>query len=155
MLNLRAPAVTIGAAALGAALLLTGCGGQHAASGSPDTSGQTRPGTTHPTSAPGGEVTTVRVVRDGGLKGGRVERTFSRDSAPPPGHTTADVRDALRVAAAPELAHLVLPSPASRCCDRYRFLITITYANGATRRFSTVQGEPWPPAFRALVRAAS
>ncbi len=153
MLHLRAPAATIGAAALGAALLLTGCGGQHAASGSHDTTGQTGPGSTHPTSAPGGEVAAVRVVRDGGLKGGRVQRTFSRDGAPPSGRTAADVRDALRVAAAPELAHIVLPKPASRCCDRYRFRITITYANGATRHFSTVEGEPWPPAFRALVRA--
>jgi hypothetical protein len=155
MLHLRAPAVTIGAAALGGALLLTGCGGQHAANGPHDTTGQTGPGTTHTTRAPGGEVTAVRVVRDGGLKGGRVQRTFSLNGAPPPGQTTADVRDALRVAAAPELARIVLPKPASRCCDRYRFLITITYANGATKHFSTLEGEEWPPAFRALVRAVS
>lgn len=143
------------ATALAAALLLTGCGGQHAANGPQVTTGQTRPGTTHTTHAAGGAVTAVSVVREGGLKGGRVQRTFSLHGAPPPGHTSADVRDALRVAAAPELARIVLVTPASECCDRYRFLITITYANGATKHFSTVDGEPWPPAFRALVRAVS
>jgi hypothetical protein len=145
----------VSAAALGTALLLTGCGGQHAANGPNPTTGQTRPGTTHTTGSPGGEVSAVSVVREGGLKGGRVRRTFSLHRAPPPGHTRADVRAALRVAATPELARIVLPTPASRCCDRYRFLITITYANGATKHFSTVEGEPWPAAFRALVRVLS
>jgi hypothetical protein len=87
------------------------------------------------------------------LKGGRVKWTFTRGGAPPAGHTDADVRRALRAASAPQLARVDLPTPASSCCDRYRFLITIRYANGSTKRFSTVDGEPWPPVFRVLVRA--
>jgi hypothetical protein len=65
------------------------------------------------------------------------------------------VRHALRAASAPGLARTELPTPTSWCCDRYRFRITIRYANGSTKRFSTVDGEPWPPVFRALVRAVS
>jgi hypothetical protein len=95
------------------------------------------------------------VVRDGGLKGGRAQWTFARGGAPPAGHTDADVRRALRAASASELARVHLRTPATSCCDRYRFLIVIRYANGSTERFSTVDGDPWPPAFRALVRAVS
>jgi hypothetical protein len=103
----------------------------------------------------GGRATAVSVIRSGGLKGGRVAIVYKDGAGPPEGKTAADVRQALRAASDPALLPIRLVPPDNPCCDRYEYVITITYANGSTKHFSTVDGEPWPPAFRAFMRAIS
>jgi hypothetical protein len=101
----------------------------------------------------GGRATAVSVIRSGGLKGGRVAIVYKDGTRPPKGKTAADVRQALRAASDPALLPIRLVPPDNPCCDRYEYVITITYVNGSTKHFSTVDGEPWPPAFRAFMRA--
>jgi hypothetical protein len=80
---------------------------------------------------------------------------FQRASRPPEGKTKVDVRQVLRVASNPTLHAIELTTPTNSCCDRYVYTITITYSDGSTKRFSTVDGEPWPPVFRTFIRAIS
>jgi hypothetical protein len=80
---------------------------------------------------------------------------FKAGARPPLGKTVADVRTALRAASDPALLPIRLVMPDNACCDRYEYVITIMYANGSTKRFATVDGEPWPTAFRTFMRAIS
>jgi hypothetical protein len=106
--------------------------------------------------ASGSSVVSVSLHRTGGLKPGTVNRIFAADAAPPNGFDTADVQTALSAAAALSAADVeVSPIPANTCCDRYAYTVTIEYADGTTKTFSTIDGLPQPKVFELLLRALS
>ncbi len=137
-------------------LALTSCAnaGNQADRPSHDTAPSTGSTSTAPTTdqpSPA-NATRVVVVRSGGLTGERTTRTFAADVPPPTGYTRADVRSTLATASDPALVHLELSRPDTFCCDRYQYDVTIGYADGSSKRFSTVDGAAWPPPFKALMR---
>jgi hypothetical protein len=85
-----------------------------------------------------------------------VERTFSADAAPPHGYDQADVDHVLATAIAFTDAGVTLTDmPMDTCCDRYTYAITITYADGSSTTFETIDGLQQPKVFELLLRAVS
>lgn len=83
-------------------------------------------------------------MRSGGLKGGRSTWVFDADRPPPAGFSRADVQDILQAAGNPALRSMPAQSPGNPCCDRYVYLVTIRYPDGATRSFHAVDGDQHP-----------
>ncbi len=112
----------------------------------------TSPGPTGATSGAG--VVAVALNRSGGLKPTTVSRVFAADQPPPPGFTAADVKAALRAASQFATSEAKLaPMPSNVCCDRYSYRVTITWADGTSKTYTTVDGLPQPQPFDALLSA--
>lgn len=104
----------------------------------------------------GSAVVSVSLHRTGGLKPVTVNRVFSADTAPPPGYDEGDVTAALAAASNFTRAGIqVTPVPSNTCCDRYTYDVTITYADGSSKRFTTIDGLQQPKVFAMLLQAVS
>jgi hypothetical protein len=139
---------------LACVLVLSGCASQRP--GASDDSGGTTPvsASTTVTSAPGDSVAAVTLRRSGGLKPVNVMRVFAAGQAPPKGYTAADVDRALGAAQAfLEAGGAVNPVDPNTCCDRYSYQVVISFANGTSTRFITVDGVTQPKPFDTLLRA--
>lgn len=138
-------------------LTLTGCGS--------DDSGGSGGSTVHETStAPsdsGGSATTsdseravsVSYRQTGGLKGVDVQKVYSEDGPPPEGASAAEVDQVLAAASDPALQDADLKKvPKYPCCDLQEYTVTVTYADGSSQTFRTVDGLQQPAVFEDLLR---
>jgi hypothetical protein len=96
----------------------------------------------------------VTVMQSGGLKPVNTTFVFARDKPAPHGFTRADVAAVLRAAADPSLK-TPPPTPRDICCDRFMYRISISYPDGTSTTFVTVQGAPMTPAVSHLLALAS
>jgi hypothetical protein len=137
-----------------------------AACGSSDPSG-TSPSTTPTTPTTPGQSTVtvspphdfaeakqVTVVQSGGLKPIRKTFVFAMDRPAPDGFTRADVKAVLQAAGNPALKK-PQPTPRDTCCDRYLYRISISYPDGTSTTFTTVEGAPTTPAASRLLSLAT
>jgi hypothetical protein len=101
-------------------------------------------------------IVSVSLRRSGGLKPINVSRIFSTRTAPPKGYTAADV-DQVIFAAQRFVGSgaSVRPIVVSACCDRYTYAITIVWANGHSKTFTTTDGVAQPKLFDLLLRAVA
>jgi len=143
--------------ALLCALVLSSCGSDTpAGSGSADSSGATTTTSASPAKPAGDRVASVVLRRSGGLKPTPVTRVFTAGEAPPKGYTTDDLARVLRAAQALADSHQkIRPLPASTCCDRFVYSVTITLANGRTKSYATVDGLNQPRIFKVLLSRLS
>ncbi len=137
-----------------------------AACGSTDPSG-TSPGTPPTTSTTSGHPTVtvspphdftaarqVTVIQSGGLKPVKKTLVFAHGRAAPEGFTKADVQAVLQAAADPALK-TAQPTPGDPCCDRYVYRVTISYPDGTSTTFTTVEGAATTPAAKNLLALAT
>jgi hypothetical protein len=96
----------------------------------------------------------VTVMQSGGLKPESKIFVFARDEPAPDGFTRADVADVLRAAADPSLK-TPPATPRDTCCDRFMYRISISYPDGTSTTFVTVEGAPMTPAVRHLLSLAT
>ncbi len=133
---------------------ITGCGTTDATSTAADDTGPTTSGST-PTNATTPHrpaITSVSYRRGGGLKPTTVTRIFTADGTPPDGFTAADVDQVLDAAQTfAESQEVVKPLPANVCCDRYIYNVTISWSDGTTKTFASVDGQRQPKAFESLL----
>jgi hypothetical protein len=145
------------ALAVALVLTLTGCGS--------DDSGDSAGSTVHETStAPddsGGSATpsdseravSVSYRQTGGLKGVDVQKVYSEDGPPPEGTSAAEVDQVLAAASDPALQDADLKKvPKYPCCDLQEYTVTVTYADGSSQTFRTVDGLQQPAVFEDLLR---
>ncbi len=96
----------------------------------------------------------VTVRQSGGLKPVETTVVFAADQPPPDGFTEADVAAILKAAADPTLK--TPPStPRDTCCDRFVYRISISYPDGTSTTFTTVDGAPMTPAVSRLLALAT
>jgi hypothetical protein len=104
----------------------------------------------------GAGVVSVALHRTGGLKPITVNRVFAADAKPPAGFDAADVDAVLAAASRFSDADVqVSPVPMDTCCDRYTYEVTISYADGTSKSFSTIDGLQQPRIFQQLLQAVS
>ncbi len=146
--------------ALGLGLALTAaCGSQSSSSGDPASSVGTS------STAPGGATTTgndpaaeasqavaVSLRRTGGLRPVDVRLSYSADGPLPAGTTQAELDDILSAASDPALRTVdMAPVPKNACCDLQSYQVTVSYADGSTKSFATVDGVQQPQVFEKLL----
>jgi hypothetical protein len=143
---------------LAALVLLAGV----AACGSTDPSGTTPSGppttSTGPVATPPHDFAMARsvtMIRSGGLMGGKTTVVFAAHRPPPDGFTATDVTAVLRAASSPLLKTRPDPTPTNICCDRYVYLVTITWPDGTSDTLTTLDGSPQSPALTHLLRLMS
>jgi hypothetical protein len=153
-------------AAVAVALLvgLAGCaaeddsGSQAEGGGNGTTQPTGTPPSTEPTTSPvSPSAMRVEYSRSGGIAGGeQATYTFVRGQQPPPGFTAAEQREVLQAAAAPALRQLPPNKmPKDSCCDLFVYQVTVSWADGETRTFTTVDGMDVAPALDTLLQAAA
>lgn len=99
-----------------------------------------------------GQAVRVSFRKTGGLRPADETVTYAADGVPPSGSSRADVRAILGVASNPELRTVDLkPPPKNPCCDLQEYTVLITYADGSTATFRTVDGLQQPPVFEDLL----
>jgi hypothetical protein len=135
--------------------LTAACGSEESSpqAGTDTASTHTSSGTTS-TSAGDGETQAVQVVlrRTGGLRPTQLTLVYAADTPPPGNATEADVHDVLAAASNPALHDADMTRvPKNTCCDRQFYSVTITYADGSTRTFSTLDGLQQPKVFERLL----
>jgi hypothetical protein len=143
--------------ALLCALVLSSCGSDTpAGSGPAHSSGTTTTTSSSPAKPAGDRVASVALRRSGGLKPTPVTRVFTAGEAPPKGYSTDDLARVLRAAQALADSHQkIQPLPASTCCDRFVYSVSIRFADGSTKSYSTVDGLNQPRIFRVLLSRLS
>jgi hypothetical protein len=143
--------------ALLCALVLSSCGSDTSAGAGPAHSSATTTTTsTSPAKPAGDRVASVVLRRSGGLKPTPVTRVFTAGEAPPRGYTTDDLARVLRAAQALVDSHQkIRPLPASTCCDRFVYSVSVKLANGSTKSYSTVDGLNQPHIFQVLLSRLS
>jgi hypothetical protein len=136
------------AAASAAVALLAGCGSGAGGGGGPERqASSSRPDG-------GSEVVAVSLHRSGGLKPLPVTRVFAENRPPPHGYTQADVDAALAAADAFVRSGAdVGKPPQNTCCDRYTYVVTLTFGDGTSSSYSTVDGVDEPASFERLLDA--
>jgi hypothetical protein len=129
-----------------------------AACGTADTSGTANPGSpsdsTTPVATPPhdfAQAKAVTLVRSGGIRGGTDTWRFAADQPPPNGFSKADLAAILTAAADPDLKSQTESSPGNPCCDRYLYRVTVTWPDGTSRTFATVDGESRTPELAKLL----
>jgi hypothetical protein len=143
--------------ALLCALLLSSCGSDTPAGSGPaaHSSGATTTSAS-PAKPAGDRVASVVLRRSGGLKPTPVRRVFTAGQAPPKGYTTDDLTRVLRAAQALADSHQnIRPMPASTCCDRFLYSVSIKLADGSTKSYATVDGLNQPRIFQVLLSRLS
>ena len=142
-------------------LALTGCGSSDGdshgdatptVSEAPPTSSDGAPGSDSGSSSDANRAVTVTFHKSGGLKPANLTLSYSANDAPPRGSTPAEVDRVLDAASDPALRDLKMASvPKNACCDLQEYTVVITYADGSTQSFRTVDGLQQPAAFEHLV----
>jgi hypothetical protein len=105
------------------------------------------------TTAPDDQSRAVSVTfrKSGGLKPVDERTTFSADANPPQGYTESDVDKILTAASDPRLADLEMTRlPKDTCCDRQSYELIITWADGSTHSFATIDGLQQPKLIQDL-----
>lgn len=98
------------------------------------------------------QAVTVSFRRSGGLKPTETQLVYSADSPPPAGTTKSEVASVLQAASDPELqAADMTPVPKDTCCDRQEYSVTITYADGSSESFRSLDGLQQPQVFEDLL----
>ena len=149
-------------AALAAVILavgMTGCGsedsGDSADSGdSSPTVSESSPAPSDPSTEPGEDSQAVAVSyrKTGGLKPVDVRMTYSEDGQPPDGVSAEEVDQVLAAASDPALREAELePMPKNTCCDRQEYTVLVTYADGTSETFRTLDGLQQPAVFEDLL----
>ncbi len=73
---------------------------------------------------------------------------YALHEPPPDGVSRAEVMAVLRAASHPALRTLEMtPLPADQCCDRFSYVVTITWKDGTSRTYESLDGVEQPPAF--------
>lgn len=130
--------------------------------GTPTSTGQSpaEPGRTGHTGQPGHtiesepatEATKVVYEQSGGIAGIYVRVVVAVSKPPPPGFTEEKVAAVLDAASNPALRQLEMtPLPKDPCCDRFGYDVTVTWADGSSRAFTTLSGVDQPPLFDDLL----
>lgn len=143
-------------------LALTGCG-----SADPDNGGDATPtvSESQPNTSDGGSgsdsgsssdaksrAVTVTFHKTGGLRPTDLTLSYSANGQPPQGATAADVDRVLAAASDPALRDLKMANvPKYPCCDLQEYTVVISYADGSTESFRTVDGLQQPAVFEHLV----
>jgi hypothetical protein len=143
--------------ALLCAVVLTGCGSDTpAGSGPAHSSGTTTAAGASSAKPAGDRVASVVLRRSGGLKPTPVTRVFTAAEAPPKGYSADDLARVLRAAQALVDSHQkIRPLPASTCCDRFVYSVSIRLNDGTTKSYSTVDGLSQPRIFQVLLSRLS
>jgi len=95
----------------------------------------------------------VAYRQTGGLKGIDVQKIYSEDGPPPEGASAAEVDQVLDAASDPALQEADLKKvPKYPCCDLQEYTVTVTYADGSSQTFRTVDGLQQPAVFEDLLR---
>jgi hypothetical protein len=90
--------------------------------------------------------------KTGGLRPTDETLLYSEDGPRPDGVTAAEVDQVLTAASNPELRDLQLePMPKYPCCDLQEYTVTISYADGSSESFRTVDGVQQPELFENLL----
>lgn len=103
-------------------------------------------------SEPATEATKVVYEQSGGVAGIHVRVVVAASKPPPPGFTEEKVAAVLDAASNPALRRLQMtPLPKDTCCDRFGYDVTVTWADGSSRAFTTLSGVDQPPLFDDLL----
>ena len=146
-------------AALAAVILtvsMTGCvsdDSDYSGDASPTVS-ESSPAPSDPPSEPDGdsEAVSVSYRKTGGLKPVDVRMTYSEDGPPPDGVSAKEVDEVLAAASDPALREADLePVPKDTCCDRQEYTVLVTYADGTSVTFRTLDGLQQPAVFEDLL----
>ncbi len=90
--------------------------------------------------------------RTGGIRPTTVNLVYAANREAPAGTSSADVQDILSAASNPQLRNVELtPVPKNTCCDRQEYVVLITYADGTTTSFRTLDGLQQPRVFEHLL----
>jgi hypothetical protein len=146
-------------AALAAVILtvgMTGCGSEDSGDSgdASSTDSESSPAPSDPSSEPGGDSQAVAVSyrKTGGLKPVEVRMTYSEDGPPPDGVSAKEVDEVLAAASDPALREAELaPVPKNTCCDRQEYTVLVTYADGTSETFRTLDGLQQPAVFEDLL----
>lgn len=99
-----------------------------------------------------GQAVKLSFRKTGGLRGIDESTTYAVDAAPPAGSSKAEVRAILAAASDPGLRDVELePVPKNACCDLQEYSVTVSYADGSSESFRTVDGLQQPPVFEDLL----
>lgn len=147
------PLRSIAGLALTLLLLTVGCGSADsnppvgASGGTSTESTSTTPGTSRM------QAVSVVYRRSGGIRPTTVNFVYAANREAPVGASSADVQDILAAASDPQLRNVELtPVPKNTCCDRQEYVVLITYADGSTKSFRTLDGLQQPKVFEDLLR---
>ncbi len=134
-------------------LVTTACGSGDSTPSVGAPAGTVTGSTTAPTTA-STDTQAVSVVfrRTGGLRPTTVNLVYAADREAPAGASSADVGAILEAASDPRLREAELtPVPKNTCCDRQEYVVLITYADGTTASFRTLDGLQQPKVFEDLL----
>jgi hypothetical protein len=94
---------------------------------------------------PSTDAVSVMFHKSGGLRPVDERTFYSADAPPPAGKTQADVDDVLDAASNPDLRDVdAAPMPENVCCDRQEYMVTISYADGTSVTYRTIDGLQQP-----------
>ncbi len=149
--------------ALAAAVLalgLTSCGSDDSgAGGGSGTVSESSPAPSDPSNSGGStssddasQAVSVSYRQTGGLRAVDIRVTYSDDGPPPEGVTANELDQVLDAASVPALRDVELePLPKNMCCDRQEYTVVITYADGTSETFRTLDGLQQPAVFEDLL----
>jgi hypothetical protein len=138
------------------AVSLAGCGSEDSGDSgdaSPTVS-ESSPAPSDPSAEPGEDSQAVSVAyrKTGGLRAIDVRMTYSEDEQPPEGVSAKEVDQVLAAASDPALREAELePVPKNTCCDRQEYTVVVTYADGTSETFRTLDGLQQPSVFEDLL----
>ncbi len=139
--------------ALSLLLVTAACGSEDstpAAGGSAGTVSESTSAATTPSTDT--QAVTVVFRRTGGIRPTTVNLVYAANREAPAGANSADVQAVLQAASDPELREAELaPVPKNTCCDRQEYVVLITYADGTTKSFRTLDGLQQPKVFEDLL----
>ncbi len=102
------------------------------------------------------QAVSVTVSHGGGIAPTPYRLVFAAGEPPPPGHTRADVQAVLEAASDPALRRVEMtPLPENQCCDRQGYSVTITWDDGSSRTYRTLDGVEQPRIFQEFLSKAT
>jgi len=140
------------------AVTATSCGSEEPPDGQGDRPSQ-RPGssvppdqTTSPEEQDSKKAVSVTFRRSGGLKPTDESSVFAAGKPLPSGRTRGEVRSVLEAASDPKLINAELePMPKDQCCDRQTYVVSITWDDGSSRTYTTIDGVQQPQVFEEFL----
>lgn len=98
------------------------------------------------------QAVSVTFKRSGGLAPTDETSVFAADKPVPSGRTRQEVRAVLEAASDPELIEAELePMPKDQCCDRQTYVVSITWDDGSSRTYTSIDGVDQPQVFEELL----
>ncbi len=134
-------------------LVTAACGSEDPTPAAGASGGTVTESTTAPTTG-STDTQAVSVVfrRTGGIRPTTVNLVYAANREAPAGANSADVEAILEAASDPQLREAELtPVPKNTCCDRQEYVVLITYADGTTTSFRTLDGLQQPKVFEDLL----